>query len=128
MNNFSDKAFHDQDKVRVMAGITEHLATAIGANVADQTKALTKAEEQIQGLKDAGFSVPADLAAQTDAYIQSVRDNYQAAVDQATEVLALPESIRSSMQVDVPRLRAAKDSASQWVASIDAMWTPGGGA
>jgi len=127
MSTFSDKAFHDNDYVRVMASISEHVATTLDANVADQQEAGAKAEAQIQALLDAGFTPPGDLSAKTDALIQVVRDSYQASVDQSSERLALPAAVREALGVPDERLEALKATAQQWLLSIDAMWSPGGG-
>jgi hypothetical protein len=121
-----DDAFYQQDIVRVMSLITARLAEDIGAKVDPHKQAHDQAVRILAELDAVGHR-PADLAAETDRYVQEIRDTYAAAVEDAEAKLALPPSLLEALGIDVEAEKATRDQAAAWLAAIDAVWKPGGG-
>lgn len=122
-----DDAYYQNDFVRQMALIGQQLAADIGAKVKPHKDAHDDAVAKIAALDAAGHSAPADLSTSTDTAVQAVRDDYEFALATANANLALDSSVQSALGV-IPDLEAQRAQvASEWLAAIDAVWTPAGG-
>jgi len=119
-----DDCYCQQDCVRVMGAISKAVAAALGAPTAPQQAAIDGAVASIAALDAAGETPPGDLTAQTDAFVQGVRDEYEAAKDEADALLALSAEVQAAIGLDVTRVTAYRDMCVTWIAAIDAEWTP----
>lgn len=122
-----DDAFYQNDFVRVMGEIGKALALDIGMKVEPHQNSIETAEAKIAALVAAGHTPPADLATSTDGAVQAVRDDYEAAKAQAEANLALDAATQDALGIRVDAEQRTVQVADEWLAAIDAVWTPGGG-
>jgi len=122
----ADDAYYQQDCVRVMAEITKRLAQDINIKIEPQQAALDGATAMLAALDAGGGTAPADLQTKTDEYVQAVRDGYVAAKATADANLALSPEVQDALNIDAAAQQHHSDLAQEWIAAIDAAWTPGG--